>query len=153
VEEAAGDQSDGGAACADAAPEAERLVALGALVEHVHDDRERGGQHDRGSEPLQAAHRDQEAVGCRKRAGERGGGEDPEPEHQDASASQQIGAPAAEQEETAEGEAVGGDHPLQVRLAEVELAADRRQRDVHDRQVDDGHEVRDRKPGERAPAV
>src|SRR2546423_1813584 len=34
-----------------------------------------------------------------------------------------------------------------------ELAADRRQRDVHDRQVDDRHEVRDREHREGAPAM
>src|ERR1700734_1173039 len=38
----------------------ERLVALGALFEHVHDDRESGGQHDRGAHSLHGATSDQE---------------------------------------------------------------------------------------------
>src|SRR2546421_469067 len=79
----------GGAAGADPAPNAERLVALGTLLEHVHDDRERGGQNDRRPESLDAAHRDQERVGRGQRACEGGGGEEPQAEHEDASAAEQ----------------------------------------------------------------
>jgi len=61
-----GDQSHRGAQGADATPDAECLVALGALAEHVHHDRERRRQHNRGTKPLQPAHRNQESVAVRK---------------------------------------------------------------------------------------
>ena len=47
--------------------------------------------------------------------------------------------------EPAEGEPVGRHHPLEVRLGEMELRADRRERDVDNRKVGDGHEERDGK--------
>ena len=43
--------------------------------------------------------------------------------------------------------------PLQVRLGEVQLAPDGRQRHVDDRDVDDRHEERNSEDGEGAPAV
>ena len=103
--------------------------------------------------PWTPAHRDQERVGGREPAGERGGGEHAEPDHEHAAAPEQVGGAPAEQQEAAEGEAVGGDDPLQVRLREVELAADRRQRDVDDREVDDRHEVGHGQHREGAPAM
>ncbi len=53
----------------------------------------------------------------------------------------------------AEGETVGGHDPLQVRLGEVQIAADGRQRDVDDRQADDHHEERDGEQREGPPAA
>src|SRR2546422_654094 len=62
------------------------------------------------------------------------------------------GQPAAEQEHPAEEDRVGGDHPLEALLAEVEVGLDRRQRDVHDRHVEDDHELggNDHRQGEPA---
>src|SRR5260370_1242566 len=112
---------------ADAAPEAERLIALGALREHVHHDRERRRQDDGSTEALQSAHRDQKGVGRRQPRTERCRGEESKPEHEDAPSSEQIRSTTSEQQEAAERQPVGGHNPLQVRLREVELAADRRQ--------------------------
>ena len=68
-------------------------------------------------------------------------------------AAEQVGGPPAQQQEAAKGQPVGGHDPLQVRLREVQLAADRRKRDVNDRQVGDGHEERNRQHCERAPTA
>jgi hypothetical protein len=46
-------------------------------------------------------------------------------------AAEQIGQPTAEQQQAAERQGVGGDHPLPVRDGEVQCALRRRQRDVH----------------------
>jgi hypothetical protein len=54
---------------------------------------------------------------------------------------EQVGHAAAEQQEAAEHDRVGGDHPLQALLAEVEVGLDRRQRDIHDRDVEHHHEL------------
>ena len=64
-----------------------------------------------------------------------------DPGDEEPAASEQVGEPAAEQEHAAEEDRVGGDHPLQVLLAEVEVGLDRRKRDVHDRHVQDDHEL------------
>ena len=65
---------------------------------------------------------------------------------------EQVGRAAAQHQEAAEGDRVGGDHPLQVVLCEMKPAADRRQGDVHDRDVEDGHEEGGADDGERLPA-
>jgi hypothetical protein len=62
--------ADGGTRGADAAPDAQRLVALGALAEHVHHNRQRGRQHHGGAEALDASHDDQEGVAGGQRAGQ-----------------------------------------------------------------------------------
>ena len=47
----------------------------------------------------------------------------------------------AEEQESAEHERVGADHPLQVLLREVEIGLDGGERDVHDRDVEHHHEL------------
>src|SRR6266545_2260867 len=74
-------------------------------------------------------------------------------EHEDPPPPEQIRGTTPEQQETAEGQPVGGHDPLQVRLGEVEIAADGRQRDIDDREIDDRHEERNSQHGERASAV
>src|SRR5919204_560450 len=51
-----------------------------------------------------------------------------------------AGSATAEQEEAPERQAVRGDDPLETRLGEVQVATDRRECDVDDREVDDRHE-------------
>jgi hypothetical protein len=128
-------------------------VALGALREHVHHDRERRWQDDSRAESLEQAHRDQEASAGRESRAERGRREHAQAQHQDPPAPEQVGGPATEEQEAAEGDPVSGNDPLQVRFGEVKVAADGRQRDVDDGEVDDGHEECDGQCGERAPAV
>src|ERR1700684_671713 len=60
---------------------------------------------------------------------------------QPSEAAENIPRPAR-QKEPAERERVRGHHPLQVRLREVQLDADRRERDVDDQHVHRGHEAR-----------
>ena len=74
-------------------------------------------------------------------AEERADREDDEPDHEDPPPAEQVGEPAAEEQEASEDERVGGDHPLQVLLREVEVGLDRGQRDVHDRDVEHDHEL------------
>ena len=78
----------------------------------------------------------------RERARQRSDREQGESEHQDPAATEQIRGATAEQQEAAERQRVRGYHPLQARGGQVQIAADRRQRDVDDREIDDRHEVR-----------
>jgi hypothetical protein len=135
------------------APQTQRPVALGALCEQVHHDRQRRRQDNSRAEPLQPTHRDQEAVTGRQPGAKQCRREHGQAQHQDSPAPEQVCGPAAEKQEAAEGDRVGGHDPLQVRFGEVEVAADRRQRDVDDREIHDRHEERDGQHGERAPAA
>ena len=78
-------------------------------------------------------------------------GEDDHAHEEDATSSQQVGGAAAEEQQAAEDQRVGADHPLQVLLGEPEVDLDRRQRDVHDRDVQDDHELDHAQQRQRQP--
>jgi hypothetical protein len=68
-------------------------------------------------------------------------------------AAEEIGDPAAEQEERAEGERVGRDHPLPIVIREAQRLLRRGQGDVHDGRVQDDHELGDPQHSEDEPAA
>ena len=138
---AAEQDADGAAGAGHGAPDAERAVALGTFGEGRGQDRERGGREDRRAEALQRARRDQLALAGRQAAEQRGEREEDEADGEDTTAAEQVGHATAEQQEAAEDERVGVDDPGEVLLGEVEVAADRGQRDVDDRGVEDDDEL------------
>ena len=75
----------------------------------------------------------------------------PSPTRKQAPPTEEVCKPTAEEQGAAEHDRVGGDHPLQTRLREAEVHLDRRQGDVHDRHVEDDHELCDDDQRERAP--
>src|SRR5205085_12000596 len=87
---AAREDADCGAGAADRAPDPERLVSLGALIERRRDDRERGRRDDRGPEALDCARADEDAFRPREATEKRRSGEDGDPDHEDAPAPEQI---------------------------------------------------------------
>ena len=141
-EHAAQQHAGGAAGAAHRAPDADGAVARGALGERGGEDRQRRRGDDRAAESLDRAGGDQHALAVGDAAGQRGEREQDEPGHEDAAASEQVGGPAAEQQEAGEGDRVGVDDPLQVDLGEAEAVADRRQRDVDDGDVENDHELR-----------
>ena len=152
-ENSAGQQADRPAQCAHPAPDAEGLVALGALGEHVHHDRQRSRQHERRPESLDPSHHDEEGVRGGQAAGQGGGGEDRQAGHEQAAPPEQVSGTAAEEQETGEGQPVRGHQPLQVGLGETEFAADGGQGDVHDREIHDRDEVGHDQQRERFPPL
>jgi hypothetical protein len=104
-------------------------------------------------EMLEGARGDQHPLAHRQAVQQRGHGEDDEAGQEEALPADQVAGPAAEQQEAAEDERVGVDDPLQVRLAQVQIRLDRRQRDVHDRRVQDDHELREADQDEDDPLV
>ena len=127
---------------AERAPDSERAVAGGALLERRGDDRQARGRDDGPAEPLDGT-RDQEHGGrAGEGADERRGGEECCTGDEDSAAPEQIRRPAAQKQESRKGDRVGIDHPLEPGGGETEPVADRRQRDVHDRDVQDHHELR-----------
>src|SRR5439155_26984924 len=84
---------------------------------------------------------------------ERRGGEDHEPDEEEPLTSQEVARAPAEQEEAGEDERVRVDHPLQAGLGEAERGLDVRQGDVHDRRVEDDHELRKADDDEYDPGI
>ena len=118
VDERAADQPRRGRAdAAERAPDPERLVALGAIGEGRGDDREGGRGHDRGADALDHASRKQRRRRPGEPAHERRGREEQDTGHEHTPAPEQVGRPSSEQEQAAEGERVGAQHPLQALLA------------------------------------
>ena len=150
-EHAAGDDAQRPADGGERAPDAERDVALAAGGERDGQQRERGGGQERGADALDGADRDEHAGRGREPARERGGREQAESDEEHPAAAEQIAHPAAQQQEAAERERVGVHDPLEAVDGEVEIGLDGRERDVHDRDVEDHHELRDGEHGEGEP--
>ena len=147
------DQPDRAPSDRDRRPHPERLGPVGPLLEGRRDDRERGRRDERGAEPLERTRADQHPGARREAVEQRCRREHDEPEQEEALAPEQVAHAPAEQQETAEDEGVGVDDPLEVRLRQPEVFLDRRQRDVHDRAVEDDHELREADDDEHQPPV
>jgi hypothetical protein len=82
-------------------------------------------------------------------AQQRGRREEQDAGHEDPAPPEDVTGPPAEEQQTAEGEGVGADHPGQVGGAEFEGVLNVRERDVHNRRVEDHHELAGRDDRER----
>ena len=91
--------------------------------------------------PCTARARDQRRLAPREPRDERGDREHDQAREEKAPPPEQVGGAAAEEQEPAEDERVGADHPLEVLLGEPEIDLDGGQRDVHDRDIQDDHEL------------
>ena len=135
-------QDAGHAAAREDEPEdPHRLGALGCLGEERDHQRERDGGHECAAEALHGAHGHEQLLRRGEAAAERGAGEDPDPDQEELPVAEEVAEASTEEEESAEGQEVRVDHPRERRLREPEVVADRRQRDVHDRPVEDDHQV------------
>ncbi len=134
------------------AEHADRLGPLPGLGEHRHDHSQDHGRGQRAADALDEPRDDQHGLALGGAAQRRGGDEHREAGQEDVAASDQIPEPAGKEEQAAEGDQVGVDHPREIRLRESEIALDRRQRDVHDRHVEDDHQRPDAQHDKRDPA-
>jgi hypothetical protein len=100
----------------------------------------RGRQHRR-EHALGGARGDEHAERAGRTADGRSGREADQPGHERPLAPEQVAEAAAEQQQGAEGQGVGGDDPLARVVGEAEVALGRGQRDVHDRDVEDDHQL------------
>ena len=130
-----------GAAAGDAAPDAQGEIAFAALGEGRDEDRQGRRRQQRPAEALDAAEGDQRGLRPGETAGQRGAREEHETGHEHAPAAEHVGQAAAEQQEAAEEDRVGAEHPLQTLDGEVQIGPDRRQRHVHDGDVQHDHEL------------
>ena len=152
-EDAAEQQADGGAAGGEPGPQAQRLALVVAVGERRVDDRQRRRGDERRPDPLQRARADQHPGGAREAVDQRRDGEDRHADEEQPPAPEQVRQPAAEQQEAAEGERVGVDHPLEVRAGQFQSGLNRRQRDVDDRGIEHDHQLREADDADAEPRI
>jgi hypothetical protein len=63
--------------------------------------------------------------------------EDDKPDNEHAAAAKQISGPPAEDQQAAERDGIPGDDPLHDRGGDAKVTLDRRERDVHDGEIDE----------------
>ena len=141
-EEAAEDEPEGRPGDGDGGVDPEGTPALLRVAEGRGEDRQHRRRQQRAEEPLQPAGADQHEGGLRGSADGRRQGEAPHAEHQRALRPDHVADAPAEQQEAAEGQGVGGDHPLPIGVREAEGVLRRGQGDDHDRRVEHDHELR-----------
>ena len=151
-EDAAEEHAEAAAAGHHEAEDAHRLRPFGLLGEEVHHQRQRDGRDDRAAEPLECPRRDQKPCRRGHTARDRGNGEERDADQEHPAMAVEVTEPAAEQEEAAEREEIRIHDPRERRLREAEVFSDRRQRDVHDRRVEDDHQVAEAEDVQREPA-
>ena len=138
---------------ATAPPEPERLGAFLRVGKEVGEQRERGRGEERGRHPLQRARGEEHLAGDRE-TGERGCRDETGGAEEEGSAvTVPVGESAAEQEQPAEGEDVGGDHPGERGCVHTELAPEHGKSDVDDRRVEHDEELCERQDAEGEPAA
>jgi len=152
-QQAAQQHAHAAAAGADEAVHAHRLGPFRRLGEQVHDQRQRHRGDHRAAEALDAARDHEPLARAGHAAGERGGGEQHQPEQEQLAVPEQVAQPAAQQQEAAVGQHVGVHHPGQRGFGESEVGADRGQRHVHDGGIQHDHQHAQAEHGEGEPAA
>ena len=139
---AADDRSERDRHARDRAPQADRPGALAPLGEHVGDQRQRRGEHHRRTDAHHRARRDQRAGAVRQPAGQARETEDRQAGEQHPLAPEAVRQAARGQHRSGEQQVERVHDPLQLRVGRVQLAHERRQRDVDDRRVEIDHKRR-----------
>ena len=118
-QDAARQQADRAAGGGDEAVHADRAGALGRVGEERDDHAEHDRRGERTADALHQTGGDQHPGGGREGAGQRGRHEDGQPDEEDPTLPDQVAHPSREQEQAAEGDQVGVDHPAEVVGREV----------------------------------
>ena len=140
-QQAAGDHAHRRAAAAHRREHPHRPVTRRALGEGGDDQRQRGRRDQRAAGALDRPGGQQPRLGGGEAADQRGGREQHQPGDEHAASAEQVTGAAAEQQQPAESECIGVDHPLQAGPGEPERMLDVRQRHVHDRRVQHHHQL------------
>jgi hypothetical protein len=134
---AAGHRSDCGGDGAESRPRANRPTTFG-VVERGADDREApGNEKGRANTLNSAAGNEHRWRGCEATA-DGGDGEQHHTQQEHALASELIAERSSHEDQCAQEERVGLDHPLHVRDRRPEVSLERRQRDVDHGGIDEG---------------
>ena len=130
--------ADSGSDCAKARPGPDGATAF-ILRKRTTDDGETAGNEERRAESLKRPGSDQLADVPSKSARGRRRGEQRNADQKNAATAVVIAKRTADEQQRGEQKRVGFDHPLQVNGGGVEARLQRRQRDVDDGAVDEGH--------------
>ena len=152
-QEPAQQDAGGGTDAGDGAEDRERRAAVLAARKGDGQERQRRGGQQCGEHTLQGAGADQlprllRDAAEQGRGGKADGGHDEGP-----LAAPEIRDPSAKQQEGAEGQGVGRDHPGTRRVTDAHLDLETRQRQVHDRAVEHHHKLREGQEHQRPPAA
>ena len=136
-------QADGRAAGGDRSEEGEGAVAGGLVGSARGEEGEHARCGERRADALEGTGRDELAGRLGEAAERRGDGEDREAGLEGAQATEDVAQSAAEEQQAAEGEGVGVEHPRQGRRSEGQVGVDAGERDVHDGGVEHDHQLGD----------
>jgi hypothetical protein len=154
-QDAAGEETDGAAADGDEHVGAHGLAPLQGARELGDDDGDdhRGGE--RAADALDEPGRDEHGLAVGRPAGDGGEHEEAHAGQEDLLAADQVAEAPGQEEEAAEGDEVGVDHPGQAGLVEAEALLDVREGHIDDGAVERVHEhgQADDDQGDPAPAV
>ena len=129
------DRSDAG----DRAPDAKRRAALVGRKD-VGQNAERLGREDGATHALDHAGRDQLGRTLRQATGDRRQREDGEADEEEPFGAEHVAEPAGGDQQHRVGEDVGVEHPEDLVESRVQAVDDARNRDVHDREIEQDHE-------------
>ena len=149
-QEAAEQRADSGGGGDRRAPRPERRAPLLA-VELLRQQRQRGREHDRPADALAGPGDDQEQRARRQRAQQRGEGEQHQPDREHQPAAEQVGQRARRQQHATRASARTRRSPTGCPRSSRSGRGDLRERDVHDRDVEQQHERRDADDDQRPP--
>ena len=129
------------------------LVRSRGVGEQQRDEAE-GGRRGQGlAQPLREAGADERPGGLARARSHRGHAEHRDADEEHPASAEDVAEPAAEQQQAARHEHVAVHDPGEAGLGEAEVALDRRERDVHDADVEDEHELHEQQHGEGPPAA
>ena len=134
------------------APDPEGDRSLAPAEGRVHD-RERRREDQRSAHPLEEAAGEEDGSRGRERGDQARAEEDQEAPDEHATAPGDVADAADADQERGEDQRVDRVRPLRLGDPDVEVADDRRNRDIDDRRVDDDHRHADRQRDEAEPAV
>ena len=151
-EHPAEDQAHAAAAGRDRTEDPEGPPPLARVLEGADQGAE-GGRREEGAErALQRPGRHQHLERDRGASDGRGAGESGQARNEDPLAAVHVAEPAAHQQQAAEGQGVSRHHPLPVAVREPQRTLRRRQRDVHDRGIQNHHQLGDSHHDQNQPA-
>ena len=139
-EQPADDRSEHGGAADHRPEQRERLRQLVLREDRAHDPEPlRDQQGPEGT--LREAKRHEHRRGAGEPARERADGEAQGADHEQTTTAEAVAHPPADDQSDREGERVAAGDPLQSRLGGMQMTADRGQSDVHDRPVEEIHDL------------
>jgi len=152
-EDAAGEEADRGARRRDEREDPDRLGLLVGPREERDDHAEDDGRGQRPADALDEARGDEHVLALGRAAEQRRQREQCEAAEEDPLAADEVTQAPGQEQQSAERDEVGVHDPGEARLGEAEVLLDRRQRDVHDRLVEDDHQHPRAEDDQRDPAV